>query len=81
MSAKEKKLISVQVHINAPVKKVWDLWTGANHILHWNNASEDWHTTRAENDVRAGGRFLSRMEAKDGSQGFDFTGEYKKVIQ
>lgn len=63
----------------ASVEKVWFLWTLPEHITQWNNASPDWHTPRAENDLRAGGKFLSRMEAKDGSFGFDFWGIYDEV--
>ena len=75
----EKKVITVQVDIHAPVKKVWKLWTDPKHIIHWNYASDDWHTPSAENDLRVGGKFVSRMEAKDGSMGFDFSGKYDKV--
>ncbi|MGV3589684.1 MAG: SRPBCC family protein [Adhaeribacter sp.] len=71
--------ITVETTINAPVEKVWRCWTEPQHITKWNQASEDWHTTRAENDLRVGGQFLSRMEAKDGSFGFDFTGTYTAV--
>ena len=71
--------ITVQAIINAPVQKVWENWTNPKHIIHWNNASDDWHTPRAENDLRVGGKFLSRMEARDGSAGFDFIGKYSKV--
>jgi uncharacterized protein YndB with AHSA1/START domain len=79
MSAPEKTVITVKTTINAPVQKVWQLWTDPAHIIHWNNASADWHTPRVENDLRVGGKFLSRMEARDGSMGFDFTGIYEKV--
>ena len=71
--------ITVQTTINAPVEKVWQLWIAPEHITKWCAASDDWHTPRAENDVRAGGKFLSRMEAKDGSFGFDFGGVYDNV--
>lgn len=71
--------ITVKTTAKAAAKKVWDLWTDPNHIVKWNTASEDWHTPRAENDLRVGGKFLSRMEAKDGSFGFDFTGTYDEV--
>ncbi len=71
--------VKIQAEIKAPVDVVWQLWTSPKHIVKWNTASEDWHTTRAENDVRVGGRFLSRMEAKDGSFGFDFSGVYTGV--
>ena len=72
--------ITVEATVIAPVEKVWNNWTDPNHICNWNNASEDWHTPFAQNDLRPGGRFLSRMEAKDGSQGFDFGGVYDEVI-
>jgi uncharacterized protein YndB with AHSA1/START domain len=71
--------ITVENTINAPVEKVWKFWTEPEHIKKWNNASEDWHTPHAENDLRVGGKFVSRMEAKDGSFGFDFGGIYDEV--
>ncbi|GEO04362.1 hypothetical protein AAE02nite_20260 [Adhaeribacter aerolatus] len=71
--------IKVETTIQAPVEKVWQYWTEPRHITQWNQASDDWHTPRAENDLRVGGAFLSRMEAKDGSFGFDFTGNYTEV--
>ena len=71
--------ITVENTIKAPVDKVWKFWTSPEHITKWCAASEDWHTPHAENDVRVGGKFLSRMEAKDGSFGFDFGGEYTDV--
>ncbi len=79
MTTLEKTRITVATEINAPVEKVWNLWTDPEHIVHWNNASDDWHTPKAENDLRTGGRFLSHMEARDGSSGFDFTGVYTGV--
>lgn len=79
MATTEKTLITVEATINAPVEKVWKFWTEPQHIINWNNASDDWHTPKAENDLKAGGRFLSRMEAKDGSMGFDFEGTYNEV--
>ena len=79
METQNKTIITVENTINAPVEKVWLLWTGPEHITRWNNASNDWHTTRAENDLRVGGKFISRMETKDGSMGFDFGGVYDKV--
>lgn len=80
MSTKASEtVITVSAIINAPVAKVWESWTDPKHIIHWNNASNDWHTPKAENDLRVGGKFLSRMEARDGSMGFDFTGEYSKI--
>ena len=74
-----KTSITVEAIINAPVEKVWKLWTVPQHIMQWNNASDDWHTPKAENDLRVGGKFSSRMEAKDGSFGFDFWGVYDEV--
>lgn len=71
--------ITIENTINAGVEKVWNFYTDPQHIKQWNNASADWHTTFAENDLRVGGKFLSRMEAKDGSFGFDFWGIYDKV--
>ena len=74
-------LITVSVDVESPVSKVWKYWTSPEHIMQWNNASDDWHTPRAENDLRAGGKFLYRMEAKDGSMGFDFSGEYDEIVE
>jgi uncharacterized protein YndB with AHSA1/START domain len=72
--------ITVEITVNASMNKVWQYWTEPKHIEKWNNASDDWHTPHAENDLRVGGKFLSRMEAKDGSFGFDFEGIYSEVI-
>jgi len=74
-----KKAITVQAVVNAPVEKVWEYWTAPGHIMQWNNASEDWHTPSAKNDLRVGGKFNWRMESKDKSMGFDFEGNYTKV--
>lgn len=79
METTNKTLITVENSVNAPVDKVWKFWTTPEHITKWNNASDDWHTPHAENDLRPGGKFLSRMEAKDGSFGFDFAGTYDEV--
>jgi uncharacterized protein YndB with AHSA1/START domain len=79
METLEKTIITVENTINAPVEKVWETWTRPEHITQWNNASDDWHTPRAENDLRVGGSFVARMEAKDGSMGFDFGGVYDAV--
>ena len=79
MNATEKINITVATTVNAPVVKVWEFWINPKHIINWNNASDDWHTPRSENDLRVGGKFLSRMEAKDGSMGFDFNGVYDEV--
>lgn len=74
-----KTLITIETTINAPVEKVWKAWTTPADIVQWNAASDDWHTTKSENDLRTGGKFSSRMEAKDGSMGFDFWGIYDEV--
>lgn len=74
-----KTTITVENTVAAPVAKIWKFWTSPEHITKWANASDDWHTTFAENDLRTGGKFLSRMEAKDGSFGFDFGGVYDDV--
>lgn len=79
METANKTTITVETTVNAPVEKVWQSWTQPEHITQWTNASDDWHTPRAENDLRVGGRFLTRMEAKDGSFGFDFAGVYDDV--
>ena len=71
--------VTVKATVNAPVEKVWEYWTEPKHITKWNNASDDWHTPIAENDLTVGGKFLTRMEAKDGSFGFDFGGIYDEV--
>ena len=80
MAPSEKTSITVSAVVNAPIDKVWDLWTQPHHILQWNNASGDWHTRKAANDLRTGGTFTARMEAKDGSFGFDFGGTYDEVV-
>jgi uncharacterized protein YndB with AHSA1/START domain len=79
MKKKKGMSITVEAVINAPAEKVWKFWTIPEHIMQWNNASDDWHTPHAENDLREGGKFLARMEACDGSMGFDFEGLYEKV--
>ncbi|MEO7100254.1 MAG: SRPBCC domain-containing protein [Luteolibacter sp.] len=72
--------ITIEARVKAPVEKVWQFWTEPRHIIRWCAASEDWHTPRAEMDLRVGGKFTQRMEAKDGSFGFDFGGIYDAVI-
>jgi uncharacterized protein YndB with AHSA1/START domain len=79
MNMKNKTIITIRTLINADIETVWKNWTAPAAIMEWNHASNDWHTTRAENDLRPGGRFESRMEAKDGSFGFDFGGVYDTV--
>lgn len=71
--------ITVATRIEAPVELVWQAYTTPQDILQWNAASDDWHTTSSTVDLRVGGRFKSRMEARDGSFGFDFEGVYTRV--
>lgn len=79
MATQEKTVITIENTVNAPVEKVWKFWTKPEHIMKWNNASDDWHTPKAQNDLKTGGTFNIRMEAKDGSMGFDFGGIYDEV--
>lgn len=72
--------ITVETLISADVKKVWEYYTKPEHITKWNFASDDWHCPSAENDLRKDGKFKSRMEAKDGSFGFDFEAIYDEVV-
>ena len=71
--------ITVSTVVTAPLNEVWRAYTTSEDIKAWNTASPDWHTTAAVVDLRPGGKFSSRMEAKDGSVGFDFAGDYTKV--
>ena len=71
--------ITVEVLINAPLEIVWKTWNTPSDVMIWNTASEDWHNTHAEIDLKIGGKFSSRMEAKDGSSGFDFWGTYSQI--
>src|SRR6185312_42400 len=81
METQNKNVITIEALVHAPVEKVWEYWTKPEHITKWSYASDDWHTPYAENDLRTGGKFSSRMEAKDGSFGFDFGGIYDEVKQ
>ena len=72
--------ITIETIVQAPIDKVWRAYTSPEDIIQWNAASEDWHTTSSSVELRVGGRFSSRMEAKDGSFGFDFAGTYTKII-
>lgn len=76
-----KSKITVEVCIHAPIEKIWQYWTEPEYISCWNFASDDWCSPRAENNLRVGGNFKSRMEAKDGSAGFDFEGTYTTVVE
>ncbi len=78
---KAKTLITIETEVNAPVEKAWNYWTSPEHIIKWNNASDDWHCPKAENNVRPGGKFSSTMAAKDGSVSFDFGGIHNEVVK
>jgi uncharacterized protein YndB with AHSA1/START domain len=75
----QREKIMIETTLHEPIVKIWEYWTEPRHIVQWNNASSDWHTTTCQNDLTVGGRFLSRMEAKDGSFGFDFSGAYDDI--
>lgn len=81
MGSTSNTKVTVEAVIKASIEKVWKLWSTPEDIKKWNSASDDWHTPKAENDLRTGGTFSSRMEAKDGSFGFDFGGVYDEVIE
>jgi uncharacterized protein YndB with AHSA1/START domain len=72
--------ITVKTLVNAPIAKVWSAYVTPEDIKQWNTASDDWHTTKSSVDLRVGGEFSSRMEAKDGSFGFDFAGTYTNIV-
>ncbi|WP_194767249.1 SRPBCC family protein [Tamlana sp. I1] len=74
-------MITVETTINADIVTVWDCWTKPEHITKWNFASDDWHCPKAENDLKNKGKFSWRMEAKDGSMGFDYSGTYLDVMK
>lgn len=73
--------ITVETTVTAPIDEVWRAYTTPDDIKQWNTASDDWHTTAATVDLRVGGGFTSRMEAKDGSMGFDFAGTYTNIVK
>jgi uncharacterized protein YndB with AHSA1/START domain len=72
--------ITVESFVKAPLDRVWKAWSNPDDIKQWNAAQDDWHTTRSTVDLRDGGTFSSRMEAKDGSQGFDFEGSFTRIV-
>lgn len=76
---KTKAVITVETEIKAHIAKVWECWTNTDAIIKWNTASPDWHTTRAMHDLKPGGEFNYRMEAKDGSFGFDLVGTFNLI--
>lgn len=80
-STSSRSTITIRALINAPVSKVWECWNDPKHVTQWNAAIESWHSPRAENDLNVGGRFNYRMEARDGSMGFDFSGVYDRIEQ
>lgn len=80
MSTTMSTRVTVSAVINKPAFHVWKCWTGAEHIVHWNNASDEWHCPAATNDLRVGGQFKFTMAARDGSASFDFMGTYTQVI-
>jgi len=73
--------ITVETAVAAPLPEVWRAYTSPDDIVQWNAASDDWHTPRASVDLRVGGKFCSRMEARDGSFGFDFEGTYTSIVE
>lgn len=79
MESAAKTVVTIEATINAPVQKVWEYWTKPEHITKWCFAMDEWHCPTATNDLRVGGKYTSRMEAKDGSMGFDFGGEYDEI--
>ena len=79
MDTDGKTAITVRVLIDSPIDRVWKIWTTPEDIVKWNYASEDWHSPHVYSDLRVGGTFNYRMEARDGSYGFDFKGVYNKV--
>jgi uncharacterized protein YndB with AHSA1/START domain len=80
METPTKTIIEIETAVNAPIQKVWQMWISEHAITKWNTASPDWHTTSAVIDLKPGGKFCYRMEAKDGSFGFDFSGVFNEVI-
>lgn len=77
----KRKNVTVQTIVNAPIEQVWNAWLEPKHIEQWNAATDDWHTPKAVNDVRVGGRFVYTMAAKDGSVSFDFNGSFEEIIE
>lgn len=72
--------ITIETLVHAPINLVWDTWNSPNHVVHWNHASDDWHSPKADNNFVVGGKFVYRMEAKDNSFGFDFSGTYEEIV-
>lgn len=72
--------IRISAMVNAPIDRVWDSWTKPEHITKWNFADDSWHCPSASNDLKVGGKYIARMEAKDGTFGFDFEATYDTII-
>ncbi len=81
MSTDNITKVTIEVTVNAPIEKAWQYWTQPEHITQWNYAADTWQCPSSTNDLRIGGKFTSRMEAKDGSFGFDFEGVYTDVVE
>lgn len=81
MTIEQKTVIKIEATIDAPVDKVWETWVNPEDVKNWNAASDDWQTSAASNDLKIGGKFNYRMEAKDGSAGFDFWGIYDDIVE
>lgn len=79
METQTKTVITVENTVNAPVQKVWDYWNNPDHVIQWCFASDEWHAPWANADMRVGGTFTTKMEAKDGSMGFEFVGVYDVI--
>ncbi len=80
IAEKETNSITVRISTKENLEKVWDYFTQPKHIVNWNNASDDWHCPKSENDLKVGGTFTATMASKDGSMSFDFTGTYTEVV-
>jgi len=79
MEKEKRTSLTVETTVDLPIEKVWEFWTLPIHITQWYFASDDWCAPSAINDLRSGGRFSTRMESKDGSNGFDFSGTYEEI--
>lgn len=79
MTTVNNQTITIQATVQAPVEKVWEVWTNTDEIVKWSSPSPDWYTPRAEHELKPGGRFTYRMEARDGSMGFDFGGVFDVI--
>jgi uncharacterized protein YndB with AHSA1/START domain len=77
----DKNVVRVSVNVNVPLKLAWEIFAEPDHIVNWNFATEEWHCPSATNDLRLNGSFSWRMEARDGSMGFDYAGKYNTVAE